>query len=99
MGLGNTFSKSASSFGAILSIGWLFFNLIPFFAVSVRRLHDINLGESWVLLYFIPGFCIILFLILAQDSYPYENKYGPVPEKLNTYDNRINYYESQNSEK
>ncbi len=58
--------------------------LIPFIAVSVRRLHDIGRTGWWLLILLIPviGF-IVLFIFFVQDSNPGENQYGDNPKREN----------------
>ena len=60
---------------------YLLATFIPWLAVSVRRLHDINKGAGWLLL--LLGMALLPFITLlpllfmaAQPSYPYPNKYG-----------------------
>ncbi len=55
--------------------------LIPTIAVSIRRLHDTNRNGWWYVMIFIPfvGW-IPLFIFLAQDGQPGENRYGPSPK-------------------
>ncbi|MBI2464375.1 DUF805 domain-containing protein [Candidatus Peregrinibacteria bacterium] len=55
---------------------------IPVLAVSVRRLHDIGKSGWMLLINLIPliGF-IWLVVLMAKDSNPGENKYGPNPKK------------------
>ena len=56
---------------------------LPSIAVTARRLHDIDKTGWWQLLFFIPIVGLIIMIIfLAQDSKPYENKYGPNPKGL-----------------
>jgi uncharacterized membrane protein YhaH (DUF805 family) len=50
---------------------WVFANLIPGLAVAVRRMHDIG-KSGWFIL--IPIYNIVL---LATDSQPGTNNYGP----------------------
>jgi len=55
--------------------------MIPALAVSVRRLHDINLSGWLFLLALVPLVgSIILLLLCAQDSKPGKNQYGPSPK-------------------
>ena len=56
--------------------------LIPSIAVGVRRLHDIGKSGWMLLVVFIPivGF-IWLIVLLATDSTPGENQYGPNPKE------------------
>ena len=55
--------------------------VIPWLAVSVRRLHDINKSAWWLLL--LLGMALLPFITLlpllfmsAQPTYPHPNKYG-----------------------
>lgn len=48
--------------------------LIPWWAVLIRRLHDVDYSGWWVLVPVVP-------LVLAmQDSSPGENRFGPNPK-------------------
>ena len=60
----------AVTYGPIYYI-WGFANLIPGLAVAVRRMHDIG-KSGWFIL--IPIYNIVL---LATDSQPGTNNYGP----------------------
>ena len=56
--------------------------LIPHIAVTVRRLHDIDRSGWWVLLNLIPFLgAIWLLVLMALNSTPGENKYGPNPKE------------------
>ena len=63
--------------GAIYSLAIL----TPSLAVAVRRLHDTNRSGFWLISALVPfvGF-IFLLVILAMDSHPGENQYGPNPK-------------------
>jgi uncharacterized membrane protein YhaH (DUF805 family) len=54
--------------------------LIPFLAVTVRRLHDTGRNGSWLLISLIPlvGGIMLLFF-MAESSQPGDNQYGPDP--------------------
>jgi uncharacterized membrane protein YhaH (DUF805 family) len=53
---------------------------IPTLAVIVRRLHDTGKSGWWILLGFVPMVgSIILLILLAFDSEPTSNQYGPHP--------------------
>jgi len=55
--------------------------LIPTIAVSIRRLHDTNRSGWQYLILFIPFIGWIYFLVLmAENSQPSENRYGPQPK-------------------
>ncbi|MBV7440351.1 DUF805 domain-containing protein [Weeksellaceae bacterium TAE3-ERU29] len=54
---------------------------IPAIAVLVRRLHDIGKSGGWFFIGFIPLIgAIWLLVLLATDSQPGENEYGPNPK-------------------
>lgn len=56
--------------------------LIPTLAVVVRRLHDIGKSGWWICIGFIPLIgSIWLIVLLATDSQPGENQYGPNPKE------------------
>ncbi len=57
--------------------------LIPGIAVVVRRLHDTG-RSGWMLLIALIPFigAIWLLVLLATDSQPQENKYGPNPKEI-----------------
>ena len=53
---------------------------IPFFAVTIRRLHDVGKSGWMFLIAFIPLIGGILLLVWAvTDGEPHDNAYGPVP--------------------
>jgi uncharacterized membrane protein YhaH (DUF805 family) len=54
--------------------------LIPYLAVSVRRLHDTNRSGWWLLLSFVPFGSLVLLIMFALDGTPGPNKYGPDPK-------------------
>jgi len=55
--------------------------MIPTIAVTCRRLHDIGKSGWWWFLNEIPILgTIILLVMLAEDSYPVSNDYGPNPK-------------------
>ena len=55
---------------------------IPGIAVSIRRLHDTDRSGRWVLFPLVPFIgIIVVFIFLAQDSKPGENRYGPNPKE------------------
>ena len=57
------------------------FSLIPWCAVTVRRLHDIGYNGWWLLFLSLLPFCrIILIGMLCTDSKPDTNKYGSNPK-------------------
>ncbi len=55
--------------------------LIPFLAVSVRRLHDTDRSGWWLLIILIPLIgAIVILVFMVQDSKPNENQYGSNPK-------------------
>lgn len=57
--------------------------LVPWIAVSVRRLHDISKSGWMILVALIPLVGVIwLLLLFITDSYPAENFYGDCPKDL-----------------
>lgn len=56
--------------------------IIPTLAATVRRLHDVGISGSWILVGFIPPIGNIwLIITLARDSEPWDNEYGPNPKE------------------
>jgi len=57
--------------------------LIPSFAVSVRRLHDVGKSGWMLLIGIIPVIgWIWLFVLMVSDSQPGENEYGINPKEV-----------------
>jgi uncharacterized membrane protein YhaH (DUF805 family) len=57
--------------------------LIPTLAVAVRRLHDIGKSGWWIFISLVPIVgSIWLLVLLATDSQPGENQYGPNPKEV-----------------
>lgn len=55
--------------------------LLPGLAVTVRRLHDVGKSGWWILISLVPIIGgIWLLVLLATDSEPGENQYGPNPK-------------------
>ena len=84
----------------IFEIGWLpmtlafrLIVLIPGFAVSVRRLHDIDRRGSWVLyanlgwVLIIPGLVLTIMLLVwaIKQGDDGQNNHGPDPRMLKAY--------------
>lgn len=63
----------------------LFF-LLPVLGLSVRRMHDTGRSGWWFLVNFIPVVGWIIFVFLAvQDSQPMPNKWGNVPNLIDSW--------------
>ena len=55
--------------------------LLPSLAVGVRRLHDTGRSGWWLLIGVIPLIgSIVLLILMAKDSQPGDNAYGPNPK-------------------
>jgi len=57
--------------------------MMPYLAVAVRRLHDINRSGWWKLLLFIPPVGNIVLLIwFCTPSTSGPNRFGPMPDAI-----------------
>ena len=55
--------------------------LVPSIAVGVRRLHDTSRSGWWLLISFVPLIgVIVLIVLMALDSEPGDNRFGPNPK-------------------
>lgn len=73
-------SAGYRSHGGPLSTLFALAMIIPYFAVAVRRLHDIDRSGWWLLLAFIPligGIVLLVFFIMSGTRGP--NRFGPDP--------------------
>ena len=68
------------TFGYLLNaIAGLIF-IVPYLALSVRRMHDIGKGGGWIFISLVPLIGGIWYLVLCLTaSEPYDNRFGPVP--------------------
>ena len=70
-------SLSAQTLSGLYSLAVL----IPGIAVSIRRLHDSSKSGRWILIGCVPFIWPIwLIVLLATDSSPGDNKFGPNPK-------------------
>lgn len=53
--------------------------LLPSFAVTARRLHDVGRSGWWILLMFVPIAGILVFFFLVQQGTKGTNEYGEDP--------------------
>ena len=58
----------------VLNLIYLLATIIPYFAVSARRMHDTGHSGWWIL------FPIVNLVLFCTDSQQGENKYGPNPK-------------------
>jgi uncharacterized membrane protein YhaH (DUF805 family) len=74
------FSAQYGQHGGLLTGLFALAMIIPFFAVSVRRLHDSNHSGWWLLMGLMPLVgVIVLFVFYVQPSQSGENRFGPTP--------------------
>jgi len=68
---------------SVLSAVYSLAVLLPGLAVVVRRLHDIGKSGSWIFIGLIPLIGgIWLLVLMATDSQPGDNQYGPNPKMV-----------------
>jgi len=53
---------------------------VPWLAVVIRRLHDVDKSGWWLLAAFIPFGIVVLFNFWARDGTRGSNRYGPDPK-------------------
>lgn len=73
--------ESGIGTGGILGLIYVLGVFLPSVGVGIRRLHDTDRSGWWLLIGLIPviGF-IILIVLLALDSTPGDNRFGPNPK-------------------
>ena len=72
--------NSGGGVGLLIAI-YALASIIPFLAVSVRRLHDIDRSGWWYFITLIPLIGAIVMLVFTLlDSTPGDNRYGPNPK-------------------
>ena len=62
--------------------------LLPLWAVTVRRLHDVDRPGTWAVLGIIPFAGVRLTRLLMQAGTPGPNRYGPAPLSREPADDR-----------
>jgi uncharacterized membrane protein YhaH (DUF805 family) len=82
VGMGTEITWASAEFLLLLPL--LLFGVaiyIPSFAVTVRRLHDTGRSGGFWLISAVPYIgVLILWIVLARDSQPGKNEYGPNPK-------------------
>jgi len=69
--------------GSVLVIGFVLATMLPMWAVSIRRLHDVGKSGWFILVNLIPFAGPIWFLVLmCTDSQPGTNQYGDNPKGM-----------------
>ena len=65
-----------------MAIGVIVICLLPAFAVTIRRLHDINKSGGWILISLIPFIgSLLLLLMLILEGTKGKNRFGKNPLK------------------
>ena len=78
---GQIFSGTdAASIIFYITLAYGLASLLPTLAVVVRRLHDIGKSGWMILIGLIPLVGLYLIYLLAKDSDPGQNAYGPNPK-------------------
>lgn len=73
--------ESGIGTGGVLGIIYMLGVFLPSVAVAIRRLHDTDRSGWWLLISFIPVIgVIVLLVLLALDSTPGDNRFGPNPK-------------------
>lgn len=76
------FATDQSTFWTIVYYAVAVYFILPSFGLVFRRLHDTGRSGWWWLLSFIPLVGeIILIVWFCQDSQPFENRFGRVPNQ------------------
>jgi uncharacterized membrane protein YhaH (DUF805 family) len=79
-GIGDAIHSIISILFILITIVWLFFFIINYFAFLVRRLHDLNKTGWFCLLNFVPFVSILLHIyLLFFPGTAGTNKYGDQP--------------------
>lgn len=62
--------------------GWIYAlaSLVPWLALSARRLHDIDRSGWWLLLGIVPIVGLILYFFWFKDGTPGANRFGADPK-------------------
>ena len=79
--MGSSSDNSGSlGFWSVAFLLYFFACLIPGFALTIRRLHDIGLSGWWVIISFVPYLSLLLLVFAFVDSQEGTNKWGPSPK-------------------
>ena len=75
---GLTNSENSNGLIILIYIFVLFYFIITFFAVSIRRLHDMNFSGWWVIL--VNMLIPLSYLFMMMKSYDGKNQWGEIPK-------------------
>lgn len=73
-------ARGSLGFWSVAFSLYFFACLIPGFALSIRRLHDIGLSGWWVIVSVVPYASLLLIVFSLVDSQKGTNKWGPSPK-------------------
>lgn len=79
-------TRMENQYFGIISILFNIAMILPYLAVTVRRLHDTNRSGWWILISLIPivGY-IWLFVLMCLDGTLGENRFGLDPKRYENY--------------
>ncbi len=72
-------SRAGALMGIFIEICYGLLTFLPWFGLSVRRLHDIGKSGRFILLALLPFGSIILFVICCRQGQVGRNRFGPDP--------------------
>ena len=89
LAMGDTVNYTSNEWVNEVLVGlWILFfvaHIIPGFALTIRRLHDIGKSGWWYLVAFIPYIgSLIIFIFSVMPGQVGENTWGPDPKVLET---------------
>ena len=89
LAMGDTVNYTSNEWvnGVLAGLWILFFaaHILPGFALTIRRLHDIGKSGWWYLVAFIPYVgSLIIFIFSVMPGQVGENAWGPDPKVLET---------------
>lgn len=72
----------AGVFGLVLLGLYWIAGIVPFLAVTVRRLHDTDHSGAWYLICLVPFGGIVMLVFTITEGMPGPNQYGPPPKLI-----------------
>ncbi len=80
--------KLLTGFSYSVLLVYVLFTIVPSLAVTVRRLHDVNVSGWFALVQFLPyiGWLILLFFTIKDGDYG-RNRYGDDPKREKSIQN------------
>ena len=78
----------------LVFLAYVLATVVPALAVSVRRLHDADLGGGWLFISLVPLGGLVLFVFHVLDGTPGPNRYGPSPKGVTSSTGQYGAYET-----